>query len=61
MTRESLRKELAWRPAEAWSDARATWKDADTVVVEYTGGADATTRTLERPLAAIGWSRVTTP
>lgn len=55
---ESLRKELAWTPAERWSDAAATWKDESTLAIEYTpSGADKAS-VLERRLADPGWKRV---
>jgi len=55
---ESLRKELAWTPGERWSDAAATWKDANTLAIEYTAaGADKAT-VVERNLADPVWKRV---
>ena len=32
VTRDGVRKEYSWKPTEAWADAAATWKDADTLV-----------------------------
>lgn len=61
VSRESLRKEALWRPVEHWTDATATWKDVDTVVVEYTRAGDSAPHRLERPLAGSGWSRVAQP
>ena len=55
VTREGVVKELAWRSSEDWADATPRWKDADTVVVEYTTAADGTPRTLERKLSQGGW------
>jgi hypothetical protein len=55
---ESLRKELVWTPGERWSDAAATWKDGNTLAIEYTpAGADKAT-TVERKLADPAWKRV---
>jgi hypothetical protein len=56
VTREGVSKELAWRSAEDWSDATPSWKDAETVVVEYVAAADGTPRTLERKLSQGGWT-----
>jgi len=61
VTRETVRKDVVWRPAESWSDAIASWKDADTISVEYTRAGDASPRVLERRLAAAGWSPVASP
>ena len=44
VTRDGVRKEYVWTPKEAWSDATATWRDADTVVVEYTPAGAAAPR-----------------
>jgi len=61
VTRESVRKDVVWRPAEAWTDALATWKDAETIAIEYTRSGDTAPRTMERRLAATGWSRAASP
>ena len=55
VTRDGVVKELVWRSAEDWADATPRWKDAETVVVEYTPAADGTPRTLERKLTQGGW------
>jgi hypothetical protein len=57
VSREGVRRELEWTPAEPWSDASVRWKDADTLVVEYTRDGESEPRTLERKLAEPGWSR----
>ena len=57
VTRDDLRKTLAWKPSAPWSDANATWKDADTVRVEYTVEGETAPRTLERRLDAPGWQK----
>src|SRR5438876_3020590 len=36
VSRDSVRKELVWRPGAPWTDVVATWKDADTIALEYT-------------------------
>jgi hypothetical protein len=54
---EGIARELVWKPAEAWVDAVATWKDENTVRVEYTAAGATGTRTLERKLADPGWTR----
>ncbi|CAG1009654.1 hypothetical protein BURK1_03690 [Burkholderiales bacterium] len=57
VTREGVARELAWRSAEDWADATPQWKDAETVVVDYTPASDGTPRTLERKLGQGGWTR----
>lgn len=53
VTREGIRKELAWSPPPAWVDAEAKWKDANTLSIEYTTLNE--TRRLERPLGDPSW------
>ncbi|MBK6600226.1 MAG: hypothetical protein IPG28_01360 [Betaproteobacteria bacterium] len=48
---------LFWKPAEAWTDAVATWKSADTIRVDYTPVGAAAPKSLDRRLAAPDWSR----
>ena len=57
VTRDDLRKTLAWKPPAPWSDANATWKDADTLRIEYTVDGETAPRTVERRLDASGWSK----
>jgi hypothetical protein len=57
VTRDEVRKMLAWKPGAAWIDANATWKDPDTLRVEYTLAPEEKLRTLERRLDAPGWQR----
>ena len=56
--RDGVRKELAWKPAEAWTDAAAAWKDADTLTVEYTVAGSAASKTQERKLDDPRWQRI---
>lgn len=61
VTRDGIRKEWTWKPQEAWTDAVATWKDADTLAIDYTvAGKDARSR-VERRLADPNWVRVVAP
>ena len=61
VTREGIRKESTWTSREPWSDAVATWKDADTITVEYTvAGAQSRSR-VERRLADPSWVRTAAP
>jgi hypothetical protein len=57
VTRDDVRKAQAWRPPLRWTDATATWKDADTLRVEYTVEGETAARTLERRIDAAGWSK----
>jgi hypothetical protein len=61
VTRDDVRKEAWWKPPQPWADAIARWKDAETLVIEYTvAGAQARSR-LERRLADSGWVRTAAP
>lgn len=55
VARDGVAKELVWRTTEDWSDAIPRWKDAETVVVEYTAAPGGERRTVERKLSADGW------
>jgi len=61
VTRDGVRKELAWKPGEAWSDAGAKWKSAETLVVEYTLAGSGRAGVVERRLTDPGWQRVPPP
>ena len=37
VARDGIRKELAWAPGAAWTDASARWKDASTIVFDSVG------------------------
>ena len=56
VARDGVRKELAWSPGAAWTDAVARWKDADTLSFEYVG-ADGP-GTAEKKLGDPVWKRV---
>jgi hypothetical protein len=55
---DSLRKDLVWMPDERWSDVAATWKDANTLAVEYTPAGADKAAFVERKLADPVWKRV---
>lgn len=57
LSRDGAVREASWAPDTAWSDAGVRWKDADTLVIEYTPQGEGTPKTLERRLAAPGWVR----
>jgi hypothetical protein len=58
VTREGVTRELAWKPAAAWAYATATWKDAETIRVEYAPIGTSDEKSLERRLNDPTWSRV---
>lgn len=53
-----VRKELAWAPRDAWSDAGVAWKNSDTLAIEYTIAGESGSRTLERRIGDSAWTRV---
>jgi hypothetical protein len=57
VTRDGVRKELSWRPREAWTDAVATWKDAQTIVIDYALGGTDKRATHTRKLVDADWVR----
>jgi hypothetical protein len=57
VTRDGVRKELSWKPAEPWDDAGVTWRSADTLVVEYAKAGAAGGATLVRRIADADWRR----
>jgi len=61
VTRDGVRKELVLRPGAPWTDVVATWKDADTVAIEYTVAGSATRSRLSRRVADAEWMRAPTP
>ena len=61
VTRDGVKKELVLRPGAPWTDVVATWKDADTVTVEYTAAGATTRSRLTRRLADADWVRPPVP
>jgi hypothetical protein len=55
--RDGIRRDLAWKPTERWSDATAQWKDAETLSIEYTREGESSSRKLDRRLGDAGWMR----
>src|ERR1700694_838286 len=55
---QTSRKELVWTPGEAWSDVAATWKDSNTLAIEYTPAGYDKAAIVERKLADPVWKRV---
>jgi len=56
ISRDGVRKDLVWSPPATWKDAAATWKDADTLSIEYSEGA-ASGAILQRKLSDTDWKR----
>ena len=52
-----VRKESTWAPPLPWADAGVTWKDADTIALDYSLPNDAQTRKLERDLRDPSWQK----
>lgn len=61
VTRDGIHKEWTWKPQEAWADAVASWKNVDTIAIEYSiSGKDARSR-VERRLSDASWVRAVGP
>jgi hypothetical protein len=56
VTRDDVVKELTWKPQPAWSDASATWVDAETLRFDYAMGGDER-RKQDRRLSDGVWMR----
>jgi hypothetical protein len=62
VTRDGVRKEYAWKPNGPWADAGAKWKDADTLMIDYTpADTEKKAGRLERKLTDPGWIRSSPP
>ena len=61
VTRDGVYKELSWKPREPWADAGARWKDADTLVIEYTPAGTSAPAVVERRLSDPSWQRSPPP
>jgi hypothetical protein len=56
IAREGVRKELAWKPAAAWSDVSVGWRAADTQKIENSVPDRPGSRIAERRLSDPGWT-----
>ncbi|HTS23923.1 MAG TPA: hypothetical protein VMN79_19200 [Casimicrobiaceae bacterium] len=56
VSRDGIRKELAWSPGPAWTDASAKWKDGATLSFDYVGPGGP--GTAEKKLNDPAWKRV---
>ncbi len=57
VTREGLRKEAAMKPAAAWADVTVSWKDGETLTIQYTPPGAAKPRTEDRSVSDRAWQR----
>ena len=55
LTRDGARKDLSWKPREAWSDAVATWTSSANIAIEYTAVGAQPRSKLERRLTDVDW------
>lgn len=58
VTRDGFRKELLWATDPAWSDAGATWRDAETLTIEFNIDPAGASSTIERKLGDAEWTRI---
>jgi hypothetical protein len=57
VSRDGVRKELVWRPASPWADAAATWRDAETLTIDYLPAGAASRSKLSRRIVDADWAR----
>jgi len=57
VARGGVHKELAYKPSSPWSDVTVTWKDGDTLAVQFTPAGSSDAKTSERKLSAGDWKR----
>ena len=57
VTKDGVQKEWTWKPKETWIDAAASWKNDDTVAIDYTVAGTTTKAHVERRLADASWTR----
>ena len=58
VSRDGVRKELAWSPGPTWIDAGAQWQDAETLKIDYAVAGQKSDTTVTRTLADPVWKRV---
>jgi hypothetical protein len=58
VTRDGFRKELRWTPDTTWSDAGVTWRDADTLTIEFNVAPASAASTIARKLTDPSWTRI---
>ena len=61
VSRDGVRKELVWRPASPWADATATWRDAETLTIDYLATDAASRSSLSRRVTDADWARPSVP
>jgi hypothetical protein len=57
VTRDGVRKEMAYKAPADWSDVTVAWKDADTLVLQYDPPGGGERKSVDRKLAAGDWKR----
>jgi len=58
VSRDGVRKELAWSPGPTWIDAGAKWRDAETLTIDYAVAGQKSDTTVTRSLADPVWKRI---
>jgi len=61
VTRDAIQKALTWKPREAWADAVANWKTAQTLAIEYSVAGSDKRSVIERRLDDPSWVRASVP
>ena len=61
VTRDGIHKAWTWKPRSPWSDAVASWKNADTIAIDYAAAGGSERSRIERRLDDPSWVRATSP
>ncbi|HQR09854.1 MAG TPA: hypothetical protein PLW68_00900 [Casimicrobiaceae bacterium] len=57
ISRDGVRRELAWKPEEEWSDVTLRWKSDATLTLEFTPKAEGKATVVDRRLTDAGWQQ----
>jgi len=58
---QRIHKAWTWKPRSPWSDAVASWKNADTIAIDYAAAGGSERSRIERRLDDPSWVRATSP
>jgi hypothetical protein len=57
IARDGIRRESAWKPSETWSDVTLSWRDGETLELEFTRVGQTQSQKVVRRLADPSWQK----